>query len=117
MVADARIAERGDVVAIRVRRAIVEQRDLDVVEGLCAQAVEQAARLIELVIAGDVDRDERLRQLPVSHSCGITKSPSLTFEMPWPVPNGSHRPMVKRTAFCQKSQRSLFQTPTVKLNA
>ena len=30
-------------------------------------------------------------QSPTIHSCWMTKSPSCTFETPWPVPNKSHR--------------------------
>src|SRR5471032_1276441 len=121
LVAHAAVAERGHVVAVLVRRAIVQQRDLEVRERLREHRRDAAARLRELVIAGDVDRDPghagRTSQLPISHSCAMTKSPSLIFAMPCPVLNRSHRPMVNPMALAQKSQRSLFPTPTVKLSA
>ena len=40
-------------------------------------------------------------QLPTSHSCWMTKSPSLMLVMPWPVLNRSQRPMLNPIALSQ----------------
>src|SRR5262249_61880665 len=83
-VPDARITEPGGPLPVVVGGAVVEQNHLEVLERLRQDRLHAPARVLQLAIARDVDRDER-RQCPVNHSCWITKSPSLTLAMPCPV--------------------------------
>ena len=57
-----------------------------------------SARAYCALSAGDV---ERPYQLPISHSCWITKSPSWSFATPCPVLNRSQRSMVNPIALSQ----------------
>src|SRR5262249_38097025 len=115
-VPDPRIAEAGRPRPVLVGRAVVEQDHLEVLQRLPEDRLQALPRVLELVIARDVDRDER-RQDPVSHCCWITKSPSLTLATPCPVRKRSQRSIVNPMALLQESQRSTFHTPMLKLNA